>query len=47
MRFEREFGLRKIFENFGTLALLGTHYVGTMGLRPVTTLLADGQRLGL
>ena len=38
MRFEREFGLRKIFENFGTLALLGTYYIGIMGLRPVTIL---------
>jgi len=36
--FEKEFGLRKIFENFGTLALSGTCYVGTMGLRPVTML---------
>ena len=47
MHFEREFGLRKILENFGTLALLGTRYVGTMGLRPVTVLETDGQRLGL
>jgi len=38
MRSEREFGLRKFFENFGTLALLGTYYIGTMGLRPVTML---------
>ena len=45
--FEKEFGLRKIFENFGTLALSGTCYVGTMGLRPVTMLLTDGQRLEL
>jgi len=47
MYFEREFGLRKILENFGTLALLGTYYIGTMGLRPVTMLLTGGQRLGL
>jgi len=47
MRFEREFGLRKILENFGTLALSGTCYVGTMGLRPVTMVLTSGQRLEL
>ena len=30
--------LENFFENFGTLALLGTYYIGTMGLRPVTML---------
>jgi len=45
--FWKEVGLRKIFERFGTLALLGTYCIGTMGLRPVTMLLTDGQRLGL
>jgi len=39
--------LEKIFENFGTLALSGTCYAGTMGLRPVRTWSTGGQRLGL
>jgi len=39
--------LEKFFEDFGTLALSGTCYVGTMGFRPVTMLQTNGQRLGL
>jgi len=31
-------GLENFLKNFGTLTLLGTYYIGTMGLRPVTML---------